>query len=98
MLPHIAPFAFDSKPAQTGQYSTLTCTVQTGDFEGLKFTWLLNGIELKDSFDVTISAVGKRSTVLTIESVQAIHAGIYTCQAENRAGISLYSTELKVNG
>lgn len=97
VLPHITPFAFDGGPAQTGQYSTLTCTVQTGDGP-LNFTWLLNGIELKDSFDVAISTVGKRTSFLTIESVQAIHAGVYTCQAENKAGISQYSTELKVNG
>lgn len=97
VLPHIAPFAFVGGPAQTGQYSTLTCTVETGDFP-LNFTWLLNGIELKDSFDIAISTVGKRSTFLTIDSVQAIHAGTYTCQAENGAGISQYSTELKVNG
>ncbi len=97
VLPHITPFAFDGGPAQTGQYNTLTCTVQTGDFP-LNFTWLLNGIELKDSLDIFISMVGKRSTFLTIESVQAIHAGTYTCQAENKAGITRYSTELKVNG
>lgn len=97
VLPQITPFAFDGGPAQTGQYNTLTCTVQAGDFP-LNFTWLLNGIELKDSFDISISNVGKRSSFLTIESVQAIHAGIYSCQAENVAGISQYSTELKVNG
>lgn len=97
MLSHITPFAFDDKPAQTGQYCTLTCTAQTGDLP-LNLTWFLNGIELRNSFDITISTVGKRSSFLTIESVQAIHAGTYTCQAENLAGISQYSTELKVNG
>lgn len=97
VLPRITPFAFDGGPAQTGQYTTLTCTVQTGDLP-LNFTWFLNGIELTDSFDIAISTVGKRSTFLTIESVQAIHAGTYTCQAENIAGMTQYSTELKVDG
>lgn len=97
VIPRITPFAFDGGPAETGQYQTLTCTVQAGDFP-LNFTWLLNGIELTDSFDISISTVGKRSTFLTIESVQAIHAGTYTCQVQNKAGISQYSTELKVNG
>lgn len=97
MLARITPFAFDDGPAQTGQYCTLTCTVQTGDLP-LNLTWLLNGIELRDSFDITITSVGKRTSFLTIESVQAIHAGTYTCQAENSAGISQYSAELKVNG
>lgn len=97
VLPRITPFAFDGGPAETGQYQTLTCTVQAGDFP-LNFTWLLNGIEVSDSLDISVSNVGKRSTFLTIESVQAIHAGIYTCVAANQAGISQYSTELKVNG
>ncbi|XP_037024226.1 Down syndrome cell adhesion molecule-like protein Dscam2 isoform X29 [Bradysia coprophila] len=96
VLPRITPFAFDGGPAETGQYQTLTCTVQAGDFP-LNFTWLLNGIELRDSFDISISNVGKRSTFLTIESIQAIHAGTYTCLVSNKAGLSQYSTELKVN-
>lgn len=97
MQARITPFAFDDKPAQTGQFSSVACTVQTGDLP-LNLTWFLNGIELRDSFDVKITTVGSRTSFLIIQSVHAVHAGTYTCQAENSAGISKYSAELKVNG
>lgn len=42
--------------------------------------------------------MGKRSSVLTIESVHASHAGKYDCQVENQAGTAVYSTELKIIG
>lgn len=40
----------------------------------------------------------KRSSLLIIESVDAKHAGSYTCIGENRAGRNAYSTDLVVYG
>lgn len=45
-----------------------------------------------------ITKIGKRNSLLTIESVSDQHAGKYDCQAENKAGTTIYSTELKVIG
>lgn len=45
-----------------------------------------------------VSKLGRRSSVLTIESVEAHHAGRYTCQGENAAGTASYSVDLQVIG
>lgn len=48
--------------------------------------------------DITISKLGKRSSVLTIDSVSGTHAGDFSCNAENIAGRASYTTELRVIG
>ena len=42
--------------------------------------------------------LGTQASMLVITSVDYHHSGIYTCRAENPAGITTYSAELKVNG
>lgn len=42
--------------------------------------------------------MGKRSSILVIESVTHSHAGNYTCNANNSAGDASYVAELQVNG
>lgn len=41
---------------------------------------------------------GRRSSILTIESVQEYNAGKYICKGENSAGMAAYATELIVKG
>lgn len=64
----------------------------------LKIEWLLNGKELNDFSDITISSAGRRGSILTIESTQYEHAGNFTCNAENEAGKVDYTAGLQVNG
>lgn len=59
--------------------------------------WLVNGKPLNNE-DISISSVGRRGSVLSIESVQYEHAGNYTCLARNGAGKTEYTSELQVNG
>lgn len=82
-----------------GQYITYQCTVTEGDLP-INILWTLNNhpIVVSDDDEIIISKLGKRSSVLTIENVSDKHAGKYTCQGENKAGKSSYSTELKVIG
>lgn len=79
------------------QYVTLSCTISDGDLP-LNMFWTINRHPVTAESNVLVSKLGKRSSVLTIESVQAHHAGNYTCHAENLAGSTSYSTELKVIG
>lgn len=41
---------------------------------------------------------GKRNSMLSIDNVQARHAGLYSCKAKNHAAAVNYTTELIVNG
>ncbi|XP_013118508.1 cell adhesion molecule Dscam2 isoform X18 [Stomoxys calcitrans] len=95
VLPHIRPFAFDEGPAQTGQYSTLYCSVSFGDLP-LNISWLLNDELVDENMGISTVMVSERSSVLTIQSVDDHHAGNYTCLAQNHAGAQRYVTELNV--
>lgn len=97
VLPRIAPFAFEEGPAQTGQSISLTCSVVDGDLP-LYINWFLNDQPTEDISGLTQGKIGRRISVLSIESVQADHAGQYSCRAINKAGQTESSAELKVNG
>lgn len=47
---------------------------------------------------VRVVMTSPRIAQLTIEAVTAFHRGHYRCVAENKAGFSEYSAELRVNG
>lgn len=96
--PKIVPFPLGDEPSQMNQYITLSCTLSDGDLP-LNIYWTFNGQPITlEEFDIIISKLGKRSSVLTIENVQAHHAGNYSCHGENLAGSTYYSAELKVIG
>lgn len=48
--------------------------------------------------DLVVRKSGSRASTLTIESVAARHAGIYSCSASNVAGSASHSADLTVNG
>lgn len=99
--PRITPFAFDGESFSPGHYATIQCTVPEGDFP-LQITWLFNNKPLKGNvgvaMGVTIMKAGKRSSLLTIESVSAYNAGDFICKAENTVGSAFYKARLVVKG
>lgn len=97
VLPRIIPFAFEKGPAQTGQYLTLQCSVPDGDLP-LLIQWTLNDQQVSENLGITTIKAGKRSSLLTIDSVDDHHAGNFTCHAKNRAGKQTFTTELSVYG
>lgn len=64
----------------------------------VSFTWELNGQSVSEINGITVGTFGKKTSVLTIDSLSEDHAGNYTCLAANRAGVSAYSAELIVMG
>lgn len=64
----------------------------------LDISWNLNGNEISSGHGIVINMVNKRLSTLSIESVQAEHAGEYKCIAKNAAGKAEHSSYLKVNG
>lgn len=95
--PNILPFTFGEKPANVGEYLQASCTVNLGDLP-LTITWMFNGQPISQRNNNYLMTNSKRSSLLIIESVDAKHAGSYTCIGENRAGRNSYSTDLVVYG
>ena len=47
---------------------------------------------------LSVNGLGERISVLSIQSLSAVHNGDYTCTAENGAGKTNYTATLTVNG
>lgn len=95
--PRITTFYFEDNPLHSGQYVQVTCLVADGDLP-IEITWELNGRNIAEYHEISTSKVGKRSSILAIESVSHINAGNYSCKSKNKAGESEYVTQLYVNG
>lgn len=96
-MPKILPFDFGSEPTYLGESNTVQCSLSVGDMP-VRFTWTLNGVDLASIEGVNIGYFGKKTSVVSIDSVNESHAGNYTCFAENNAGITSFSTSLIVKG
>lgn len=84
-----------------GDSTSVQCTVSSGDFP-VSIRWLLNGKVIVDGSDkfvgISTAKLGKRVNALTIDAVSEHHAGNYTCEASNHAGIAQASAVMIVNG
>lgn len=97
MSPQIHPFEFGEESVNSGEMAIVNCAVIKGDLP-LKITWTLNTHPIETIEGVNIMQTKRRVSQLTIDDVQAHHAGKYTCWATNNAGNSSFSSYLRVNG
>lgn len=99
VAPQIAPFSISEEPANWGEQVSAMCSILKGDLP-IEIRWSLNGelITRLTHPDITITNTGKKTSVLTIESVTARHAGEYSCVASNLVGSVSRSAILSVNG
>lgn len=95
--PQIVPFDFGEEAVNSGDMVSVICTVHRGDFP-IDISWTLNGKSLEHIHGATIMRTNKRISQLSIESLDAIHAGEYICHATNEAGVTEHSAYLRVNG
>lgn len=95
--PKIAPFDFGDEPSNFADSASVQCLVTSGDLP-IEFKWLFNGRPVTEIAGVTTVKLGKRNSVLSIDSVNGKHAGNFTCQASNLAMIVNYTSQLIVNG
>jgi len=91
------PFSFGDETTNAGDLASVTCSVVKGDTP-ITINWFFNGTEIKSNDEITISKVGKKISMLSIESVRAEYVGEYTCVAKNAAGATNISTYLYING
>lgn len=77
--------------------TSASCSISKGDIP-LTIFWTFNGQTVDNGNGVIVSLVNKRLSTLSIESLEAKHAGNYTCIATNAAGEARQTSILQVNG
>ncbi|ALC40838.1 Dscam, partial [Drosophila busckii] len=95
--PSLAPFSFGDEPVNTGENAGVQCMVQKGDVP-ITIKWTLNSRPIVNGEEgITILKLSPKTSVLNIAAVEQYHSGLFKCIAENLAGSSYTSSELKVN-
>ncbi|XP_052841697.1 cell adhesion molecule Dscam2 isoform X27 [Drosophila gunungcola] len=95
--PSIAPFSFGDDPVNTGENAGVQCMVQKGDVP-ITIKWTLNSRPIINGEEgITILKLSPKTSVLNIAAVEQDHRGVFKCIAENMAGSSFTTSELKVN-
>lgn len=97
VIPKIAHFTFGDEPSNYSDSASVQCLVTSGDLP-IEFIWYFNERPIKTFASVTTAQMGKRNSVLTIDSVSDKHAGNFTCQATNSAASANFTSQLIVNG
>lgn len=97
VIPQIIPFEFGEDEINSGEAVSATCSISKGDLP-INIIWLLKGKNVNLFSGIVTNRVNKRLSTLSIESVDASHAGEYTCLAMNKAGNVSFSAYLHVNG
>ena len=95
--PDILPFSFGREILNQGDFAQLTCVITRGD-QPLSITWSLKGDIINSDPTLSTTMLGTQASMLVITAVDYHHSGVYTCRAENAAGVSTHSAELRVNG
>ncbi|XP_031351172.1 Down syndrome cell adhesion molecule-like protein Dscam2 isoform X16 [Photinus pyralis] len=96
VIPQIMPFTFGEGLMNAGDTVSAQCTITKGDLP-VQIEWYLNGNTISEQDGILTSYIGKRLSILSIESVQYNHIGEYTCGVRNPAGSTNYTTYLNVN-
>lgn len=95
-LPQIIPFDFGEEAVDSGDTTSLTCTIHKGDLP-VDIVWLHDNRPIVQANSVSM-VKGRKYNMLNIDSVSPEDAGNYTCIATNAAGSAVHSSFLHVNG
>lgn len=98
VAPQISPITVADEPVNWGESISVVCVILKGDLP-IDISWALNGEPIGQNYpDINIVATTKRNSIMSIDSINAQHAGEYTCTASNKAGATSQSATLAVNG
>lgn len=96
--PSITPFSFGEETLNSGESTAVNCMVYKGDAP-LEIRWYFNGQLLPSNENgVIIARMTERLSSLSIDPISHYHRGVYECRAKNKAGESVQSSELVING
>lgn len=91
VAPKMTPFQqTDPSGLKLGERLTLTCAVTKGDLP-LSFSWTVDGRPIINGGSTGISSVIKTvqidpyTNLLSVDSLQPVHSGNYTCTVDNLA-------------
>ncbi|XP_043064026.1 Down syndrome cell adhesion molecule-like protein Dscam2 isoform X30 [Drosophila ficusphila] len=94
--PKITPFDFGDTPTNVEDSVSVMCLISNGDLP-IDIEWYFNDYGISSYSGINVVKGGKRNSMLSIDSVQARHAGKYSCRAKNHAAAVNFTTELIVN-
>lgn len=97
VAPQILQFSFGDDPLNSGEMLSLSCTIVKGDFP-VNLTWTFDDSPIDSSKPDINIIINKRVSFLSIDRVEARHAGRYKCIASNAAGSDSHTVVLSVNG
>jgi Immunoglobulin domain len=83
-----------------GDTVSVQCIITGGDLP-VNIRWLWNNKTIDELYfanDIQIEKRGKKISMLSIEAATAKHIGVFTCVAQNHAGVTEHSSDLNVNG
>lgn len=60
--------------------------------------WSFDGSQNLSRLGISTVKVGKRASMLVIESATSMHRGMFQCTATNLAGFTTYTTNLEIHG
>lgn len=96
--PQITHFEFGDEPANVGEVASVTCSVARGDLP-LDIFWSLNGIPVvSGEHSVNVIRPNARTSMLSVDWLDAQHRGTFRCMARNVAGQAEQLAVLHVNG
>lgn len=96
--PQITHFEFGDEPANVGEVASVTCSVARGDLP-VDIFWSLNMMPVvSGEHSFTVLRPNGRTSILSVDWLDAQHRGTYRCMARNVAGQAEHEAQLHVNG
>lgn len=96
-LPVIQPFAFDQNGLNGGTSSKIFCTITDGDLP-VQIRWYKDEEPFQANDKKRVLMLDDRTSVLSLNKLDLEDSGTYVCRANNSAGLTHYSTMLRVKG
>ncbi|KAG1654807.1 Down syndrome cell adhesion molecule-like protein Dscam2 [Nymphon striatum] len=94
--PEITPLAIPPTIMKAHSSYSIVCNIMSGD-QPIKLYWLKDNDDISLVQKVYVTNTKKRYSLLQIQELSAVHSGVYSCVAENDAGKSVESVEIKIS-